>query len=343
MFTGEIDFEWTVESFLENPETFIREMDTCAGSQREKREQFILLGIFPYLENIMWGKSSANNIDTYYILALASCSRSSLDVVKHSLNQLQHLLYRDNLYSCKQNLLSVERIMRSSIVSDDGLFREEAETPRLLRLAVYGRFLTELIIQQIPAEFSKRDRKNVKKLKGLFSHRSLTESQLETFTYSIDFIQIAISYLLKSPKEKRRKLLKGYLEECKTLCGNKQLDKIEETGLAFFQKLMESKVKWFDLHCILHYLHGKVRVLSFRSEYVYIHALVHDWTRTRLMLCGHSGIVLFTVHKPLFAFTSKFFFFYNKSRMAPWTFLWVFVFNIPFVRNYAFQILTMTV
>lgn len=276
MFTGEIDFEWTVESFLENPETFIREMDTCAGSQREKREQFILLGIFPYLENIMWGKSSANNIDTYYILALASCSRSSRDVVKHSLNQLQHLLYRDNLYSCKQNLLSVERIMRSSIVSEDGLFREEAETPRLLRLAVYGRFLTELIIQQIPAEFSKRDRKNVKKLKGFFSHRSLTESQLETFTYLINFIQIAISYLLKSPREQQRKLLKGYLEECKTLCGNKQLDKIEETGLAFFQKLMESKVKWFDLHCILHYLHGKVRVLSFRSEYVYIHALVHD-------------------------------------------------------------------
>ena len=274
MFTGEIDFEWTVESFLENPEKFIQEMDTCAGSQREKREQFMLLGILPYLENVMWGKSSANNIDTYNILALVSCSRSSRDVVKHSLYQLQHLLYRDNLDSCKQNLQSAESIMRSSIVSEDGLFREEADTPRLLRLAVYGRFLTELLIHQIQAEFSRKDLKydvrKFKKLKGLFSHRSLTGSQFETFTftYLIDFIQIAVSYLMKSPGEKQRKLLEGYLEECKTLCGNKQLENIEATGLSFFQKLVGSNVKWFDLHCILHYLHGKVRVISFRSEYV---------------------------------------------------------------------------
>ena len=279
MFTGEIDFDWTVESFLENPEKFIQEMDTCSGSQREKREQFILLGILPYLENVMWGKSSANNIDTYNILALASCSRSSRDIVKHSLYQLQHLLYRDDLESCKQNPLSLERILRSSIVSEDGMFREETDALRLLRLAVYGRFLTELIIHQIPADFSRKDLRNdvrkFKKLKGLFDHRSLTESH-ETFAlmYLIDFIQIAVSYLLKSPRETQRKLLKDYLEECKTLCANKQL---EATGLSFFRKLMRSNVKWFDLHCILHYLHGKVRVLSFRTEYVYIHVLVNDF------------------------------------------------------------------
>ena len=282
MFTGEIDFEWTVESFLENTEKFFQDMDTCAGSQREKREQFILLGIFPYLENVMWGKSSADNIDTYNILARASCSRSSRNVVKHSLNQLLHLLYRDNLDSCKQSLLSVERIMRSSIVSKDGKFREETDTLRLLRLAVYSRFLTELIIHQIQADFSrtdlKKDVRKFKKLKGLFSHRSLTESH-ETFTltYLIDFIQIAISYLLKSPRDRPRKLLESYLEECKTLCRNKPLDKLEVTGLSFFQKLKECNVKWFDLHCILHYLHGKVRVISFRSEYVYNHVLVNDF------------------------------------------------------------------
>lgn len=274
MFTGEVDFEWTVEFFLENPEKFIHEMDTCAGSQREKREQFLLLGILPYLENVMWGKSSANNVDTYNILALASCSRSSLDVVKHSLYQLQHLLYRDNLDSCKQNSLKAERILRSSIVSEDGVFREEANTPRLLRLAVYGRFLSELIIHQIRAKDTKKDLKNdvrkFKKLKGLFNHTGM-KSQFDTFTstYLIDFIQIAISYLLKSPGEKQRKRLGSYLEECKTLCANKQIEKLKATGLLFFQKLMRSNVKWFDLHCVLHYLHGKVRVLSLRT-YIYL-------------------------------------------------------------------------
>ena len=268
MFTGEIDSEWTVEYFLNDPEKFIQEMDTCAGSQREKREQFILLGILPYLESVMWGKSSANNVDTYNILALASCSRSSSDVVKHSLYQLQHLLYRDNLDSCKQNPLNVERIMRSSIVSEDGVFRKEAYTSRLLRLAVYSRFLSELIIHQIQVEFSRTDLKNVrkfKKLKGLFM-----QSQVETFTltYLIDFIQIAVSYLLKSPREIQRKRLGSYLEECKTLC-DKQIEEVESTGLSFFQELMKSKVKWFDVHCMLHYLHGKVRVVSFRIYFFF--------------------------------------------------------------------------
>ena len=266
MFTGEIDFEWTVESFLKNREEFIQEMDTCAGSQREKREQFILLGILPYLEKFMWGKSSANNVDTYHILALASCSQSSRDVVKHSLYQFQHLLYRDNLDSCKQNLLGVEKIMRSSIVSEDGVFRKEADTPRLLRLAVYGRFLSELIIHQTQVEFSRTDLKDdvrkFKKLKGLFNHTCL-KSQFETFslTYLIDFIQMAISYLLKSPRERPRKLLGSYLEECKTLYANTEIEKIEAQGLSFFQTL---NVNWFDLHCILHYLHGKVWIISYR-------------------------------------------------------------------------------
>lgn len=265
-FTGEIDFEWTVEFFLQNPEKFIRDMDTCTGSQREKREQFILLGIMPYLENVMWGKSSDNNVDTYNVLAHASCSRTSRDVVKHSLYQLQHLLYRDNLDSSKKSMLSVEKIMRSSIISEDGVFREEADAPRLLRLAVYGRFLSELIIHHVQAEFSSKDLKNdvrkFKRLKGFFNHTGL-KSQFETFTltYLIEFIQEAISYLLASPRKKKRKRLRSYLEECKRLCANNQ---IEPNGLSFFQSLMGSNVKWFELHFILHYLHGKVRVLSFR-------------------------------------------------------------------------------
>ena len=269
MFTGEINFEWPLELFLENPERFIREMDTCVGSLREEKEQFILRGILPYLEQFMWGKSAANNVDTYKILAQASCSRSSRDVVKHSLHHLQHLLYRDSLDCCKQNLLSVEKIIRSSIVSPDGVFREESDPMRLLRLSVYRCILSELIIHQIQSGFSRIDLQNnlkqLEELKVYFNQINLKKKDI--LRYLMEFIQEAISYLLKSPEKKTMKTLKTlehYLNECKALCANKQ---IEEKTL--IQGLKKSKVKWFDLHCVLYYLHGQVGALSFRNIYLY--------------------------------------------------------------------------
>ncbi|KAL9950624.1 hypothetical protein ACROYT_G043149 [Oculina patagonica] len=255
---GEIDFQWSVESFLENPERFIREMDTCAGSLKEEKEKFILLGILPYLEQFMWGKSSANNIETYKVLAQASCIRSSSDVAKHSLQQLEHLLCRDNLDNSKQNLLSVEKIIRLSIVSPDGSFKEEADSIRLLRLSVYSRILSELIIHQIQSGFSMIDLKNnLKKLKELKAYFNLISlKKKDILRYSIDFIQEAISYLLPKSSSKTLTTHLGlYLEECKALCANKQ---IAEKEFSLFQKLRASKVKWLDLHCILYYLHGKV-------------------------------------------------------------------------------------
>jgi len=268
MFSGEIKFEWPVEVFLENPEKFIREMDTCAGSLREEREQFVLRGILPYLEQVMWGKSSANTIDTYKILAQASCSRSSRDVVKHSLQHLQHLLCRDSLDCSKQSLLSVEKIIRSSIASPDGVFREEADPMRLLRLSVYGCILTELIIHQVQSGFSRIDlQNNLKKLEELkvyFNQISLKKKDI--LRYSMEFIQEAISYLLKSPEKTLKTHLGRHLDECKALCANEQ---IEEKTLSLFQRLKTSKVKWFDLHCILYYLHGQVGVLSCRI-YVFL-------------------------------------------------------------------------
>ena len=268
MFTGEINFEWPVELFLENPEKFIQEMDTCAGSLREEKEQFFLRGILPYLEQVMWGKSSANNIDTYKILAQASCSRSSRDVVKHSLHHLQHLLYRDSLDCSKQNLLSVEKIIRSSIVSRNGVFREESDPIRLLRLSVYGCILSELIIHQIQSGFSRIDlQNNLKKLQELkvyFNQINLKKKDI--LRYSMEFIQKAISYLLKSPEKTLKTRLGRHLDECKALCANKQM---EEKSLSLFQRLKASKVKWFDLHCILYYLHGQVGALSRRNMYSY--------------------------------------------------------------------------
>lgn len=263
MFTGEIDFEWPLELFLENPEKFIREMDTCVGSLREEKEQFILRGILPYLEQVMWGKSAANKVDTYKILAQASCSRSSCDVVKHSLHHLQHLLYRDSIDCCKQNLLSVEKIIRSSIVSPNGVFREESDPMRLLRLSVYRCILSELIIHQIQSGFSRIDLQNnlkqLEELKVYFNQINLKKKDI--LRYLMEFIQEAIDYLLKSPE---KKTLEHYLDECKALCANKQ---IEEKTL--IQGLKSSKVKWFHLHCVLYYLHGQVGALSFRNMYLY--------------------------------------------------------------------------
>lgn len=257
IFTGEIDFQWSVESFLENPEKFIREMDTCAGSLKEEKEQFILRGILPYLEREMWGKSAANNIDVYRVLAHVSFSRSSGDVAKHSLQQLEHLLYRDCIQSSKQNLLSVEKILRLTIVSPDGAFREEADSLRLLRLTVYGCILSELIIHQIQAGFSQIDLKNnlkqLREIKNYFSQISLKKK--DTLRYSIDFVQEAISYLTRSPNKTMTTRLGRYLKECKAFCANGQ---IVDKELSLLQNLKNSKVKWFELHCILYYLHGKV-------------------------------------------------------------------------------------
>lgn len=276
IFTGEIDFQWSVKSFLENPERFIRDMDTCAGSMKEEKEQFILLGILPYLEQYMWGKSAANNIDTYKVLAQASCSRSSSNVAKHSLQQLQHLLCRDNLDNCKQNLLSVEKIIRLSILSPDGAFREEADPIRLLRLSVYGRILSELIIHQIQAGFFSIDLKNnlkmLEELKAYFNLISLKKKDI--LRYSMEFIQEAISYLLpRSPNKPLTTHLGRYLEECKALCANKQIAEKEFLNSFLSQKLKTSRVKWLDLHCILYYLHGKVGVVS-GIIYIYSYASI---------------------------------------------------------------------
>lgn len=253
-------------------------MDTCAGSLKEEKQQFILLGILPFLEKAGWSRSSASNIDTYKVLAQVSCSRNCRDVAKHSLQQLLHLLYRDDLDNCQQNLLSVEKIIRLSIVSPDGAFREEADPIRVLRLSVYGRILAELIIHQIQAGFSEIDlENNLKKLEELKNYFSQINVKKKDFLrYSVEFIQGAISYLLpRSPSKTLTTRLERYLEECKAFCSaDKQ---IAEKNLSLFQKSKTSKLKSFDLQCVLYYLHGKVSGLLWITE---IHMLFHinSWT-----------------------------------------------------------------
>lgn len=246
-----------MQSFLENPERFIQEVDICAGSRKDGKEQFILQGILPYLEQYMWSKSSANNIETYRVLAQASCCRSG-NVVKHSLQQLLHFLYRDGLENYKQNLLSVEEIIRLSIVSPDGKLRNEADPTRVLRLSVYGRILSEQVVHKFQVGFSRIDLKdNLKKLaevKDYFNQIMPSLRKKDILRYSMEFIQEAVSYLLpRSPTTD----LGRYLEECEAFCANSQT---VVKKFLLFRRLMYSEVKWFDLHCVLHYLHGKVCV-----------------------------------------------------------------------------------
>ena len=243
----------------------MREMDTSAGSLKEEKEFFILRCILPYLEREMWGKSGANNIDVYRVLAQVSSSQGCGDVAKHSLQQLQHLLYRDSIQSAKQNLLSVEKILRLTIVSQDGAFKEEADSIRLLRLTVYGCILSELIIHQNQTGFSKIDAENNLKqlleIKNYFSKMNLKKKDI--LRYSIEFIQEAISYLTRPPNKTVGSDLGNYLEECKRYCANSDTPNEE---LSLLKKVKRSGVKWCELHCIFYYLHGKVGVL-YSAEY----------------------------------------------------------------------------
>ena len=233
------------------------EFDNSAGPLKEEKEQFILVHILPYLE-LSWGKATSKKMDAYKILAKISNSRSSGEVVKHALQQLQYLLFRDDHDSCKENLMKVEKIMRSSIISPEAVFKEEADPVKETRLSVYKRILSLIIIHQIQAGFSTVDFKNdMKKLQEELK-RYCSQINYKTknfFRYSMEFIQEAISYLLKPCSKVTATSLGGCLDECQHLFEAQDFDVMD---LAFLRKL-KKKSKWFDLHCILCYLHGKVR------------------------------------------------------------------------------------
>lgn len=238
------------------------EFDNADGPLKEEKEQFILLQILPYLE-VSWRKSASKKMDAYRILAKISSSRSSGEVVKHALQQLQYLLFRDNLESCKENLLKVEKIIRSSINSPEAVFKEEADSVREIRLSVYQRILCLIIIHQIQAGFSTADFKN--DLKKLQEELKICCSQIKYkrknyFRYSMEFILEAVCYLLKLNNKMAATNLSGCLDEYQDLFEKQDFDVID------FRKLKKNRAvvkkmktgEWFALHCIICYLHGKV-------------------------------------------------------------------------------------
>lgn len=241
------------------------EFDNADGPLKEEKEQFILLQILPYLE-MSWGKSASKKMDAYRILAKISSSRSSGEVVKQALLQLQHLLFRDNLESCKENLLKVEKIIRSSINSPDAVFKEEADSVRETRLSVYQRILCLIIVHQIQAGFCTVDFKNdLKKLQEelRICCNQITYKRKNIFRYSMEFIQEAISYLLKPNNKMADSNLSSCFDQCQDLLDKQDFDVMD---LKFLRKLKKSRAfvrkmkadEWFDLHCIVCYLHGKV-------------------------------------------------------------------------------------
>lgn len=269
--SGVTDACSSIESFLKDVEKSMGEFDNADGPLKEEKEQFILLQLLPYLE-VSWGKSPTKKMDAYRILAKISSSRSGGEVVKHALLQLQYLLFRDNLESCKENtLLKVEKIIRSTINSPDAVFKEEADSVREIRLSVYQRILCLIIVHRIQAGFPTVDFNNdLKKLREELKVccNQVNYKRKNYFRYSMEFIQEAISYLSSLNNKVAASNLGGCLDQCEDILEKQDFDVMD-----FLRKLKKSrgfakKMKpgeWFDMHCIMCYLHGKVRFLVIRS------------------------------------------------------------------------------
>ena len=266
--SGVTDAKSSIESFLEDVEKSVADFDNADGPLKEEKEQLILLQILPYLE-MSWGKSATKKMNAYRILAKISSSRSSGEVVKQALLQLQYLLFRDNFESCKENLLRVEKIIRASINSPDAVFKEEADSVREIRLSVYQRILCLIIVHQIQTGFSNVDFNNdLKKLREELKTccNQNNHKRKNFFRYSMEFIEEAISYLLKPNNRVAASNLGGCLDQCQDIFEKQDFDVMD---LTFLRKLKKSRAvvkkmkagEWFDLHCIMCYLHGKVRFL----------------------------------------------------------------------------------
>ena len=250
--SGDAKFKWTIEEFLENPEKFICDVDNNACSLQEEKEDFILHKILPHLEKL-WGRCFNSNEKIYGTLARISCSRKSAKVVRQALQLLLYLISKDNFDSCHENLLVVEVVIRSSILSPEGLFKTDRHSERELKLYAYSRILSILVIQQVRKgklriETLEQDLKKLQKELKQFSDQ-LRNKKKDSFRYSIEFIQEAIPCLL-NPQGK----LKVLLDECQEFCSDL---KITSSDLKVLQGLKKNG-KWIGLHCILIYLHGKV-------------------------------------------------------------------------------------
>ena len=273
--------QWSIQSFFQNPDVFIEEMDKTADVCKEQREQFILLVILPHLEKSC-GKCSSSNKEVYKNLAKISSSVNSGIVVRHALQLLFHLICKDNFGSGNDNLLVVEGILRRSIFSPEGVFREDEHNEQSLKLFVYSRILSLLIMQQIrevelPIVAWEQ---HLEKVLGELKRRcdQIKSKKKDRFRYSMEFIIETISYLLK-PNERPIRVgsrIKNFIEECEEFCGNPE---VESNDLKILRTPKNNKHReWIDLHCILIHLHGKVSsryLLCFSFFFIRLKIIYH--------------------------------------------------------------------
>ena len=266
------NYKWTIQSFLENPDQFIQDMDKNTGIVKKEKEFFILSAVLPYLEQ-SWEKCFTPNDreEVCKILAKLTCSLNSGKVVRRTLQQLFHLICKENFGSSNENLKAVEETIRSSILSSERLFTKDEHSEQNLKLFVYSRILWLYLMQHVLQEKMlvvdrKEDLKTMQeKLKSLNTKRK------DVFRYSLELIQTTIAHLLRLlNKSTATKKLVASLNECQEFCRKKE---IESENLNVLRKLKQEKSKsfqptkrdeWFNLHCILIHLQGMVSY--FRNE-----------------------------------------------------------------------------
>ena len=266
------NYKWTIQSFLENPDQFIQDMDKNTGIVKKEKEFFVLSAVLPYLEQ-SWEKCFTPNDreEVCKILAKLTCSLNSGKVVRRALQQLFHLICKENFGSSNENLKTVEETIRSSILSSERLFTKDEHSEQNLKLFVYSRILWLALMQQVLQDKMlvvdrKEDLKTMQeKLKSLNTKRK------DVFRYSLELIQTTIAHLLRLlNKSTATKKLVASLNECQEFCRKKE---IESENLNVLRKLKQEKSKsfqptkrdeWFNLHCILIHLQGMVSY--FRNE-----------------------------------------------------------------------------
>ena len=260
--SGCVDSQWTIDSFSRNREGFIQKMDTAANLCRERREQFILLEVLPHLEE-SWGKCSELNEGIYKQLAKLSHCVSSGQVVQQSLQLLLHLICRDNFEKGHGSLLDLEKIIRLSIFTPQGVFRIDKQPEGTLELFVYSRILLLLLRSVVlQGALLAVDLENdwEKVVEELRRYPEPLRNRRDNLRYSEELICALLSnfFLIEnreiSPKAKR---MKNFLEESQEFCGNPYK---ESKDLKILGTLREKNktLEWDELQLILYHLLEKV-------------------------------------------------------------------------------------
>ena len=257
-----MDSLWTIDTFSRNPERYIQEMDTASNPCRERREQFILLEVLPRLEE-SWGKCSESNEGIYKQLAKLSHCVSSGQVVGHSLQLLLYLICRDNFEKGHGSLLDLEKIIRLSIFTPQGVFRKDKQSERTLKLLVYSGILL-LLLRSVVLQGAVLavDLENdwEKVVEELRRYQKQIRNRRDNLHYSVELICALLSnfFLMEnreiSPKAKR---MKNFLEESQEFCGNPYK---ESEDLKILGTLREKNktLEWDELQLILYHLLEKV-------------------------------------------------------------------------------------